>query len=59
MQKIKTCLSVFGRGAYRYVAAAEDPAYFSVGVCFGAFPINDLYGFACWKKMEQRQGVQK
>lgn len=41
------------------LAAAEDPAYFSVEVCFGAFLINDLYGFVCWKKMERRQGEQK
>lgn len=41
------------------LAAAEDPAYFSVAVCFAAFLINDLYGFLCWRRMARRQGVHR
>lgn len=41
------------------LAAGEDPSYLSVVVCFGAFLVNDLYGFACWKKMERRQATEK
>ena len=37
------------------LASVENVKYLSVVVCFIAFLFNDIYGFACWKKMEQRQ----
>ncbi len=37
------------------MATAENIAYLSVVICFIAFLINDLYGFANWRKMEKRQ----
>ena len=37
------------------MAAAEDPAYLSVVVCFAAFLANDLYGFISWRRMEKAQ----
>jgi len=37
------------------LAAKEDPAYVSVIVCFGAFLINDLYGFLNWQRMSHTQ----
>ncbi len=37
------------------LATREDRAYLSVVVCFVAFFINDLYGYANWKKMQHRQ----
>lgn len=37
------------------LASVEDIRYVSVVVCFCAFFINDLYGFASWKRMEKRQ----
>jgi len=37
------------------LASMEDIRYVSVVVCFGAFLINDLYGFVSWRKMERRQ----
>lgn len=39
-------------------AAAWDRGYFSVAACFGAFLVNDFYGFISWKRMEQRQKKQ-
>lgn len=41
------------------LAGLEDVRYFSVVVCFGAFFVNDLYGFLSWKKMEKRQVAGK
>ena len=35
--------------------SAGDMRYISVVVCFAAFLINDLYGFLCWRRMEERQ----
>lgn len=37
------------------MAAAEDPAYLSVLVCFLLFLVNDLYGFVNWQRMAKRQ----
>ncbi len=37
------------------LAAAGDPSYLSVVVCFAAFFVNDLYGFYNWRRMEKRQ----
>lgn len=37
------------------MAAVEDISYLSVIICFVMFLINDLYGFASWKRMEKRQ----
>ena len=37
------------------LAAAQDRAYLSVVICFVVFLANDLYGFLCWRKMQQRQ----
>lgn len=39
------------------LASVENKAYISVVVCFGAFLVNDLYAFFCWKKMEHRQAA--
>jgi len=39
------------------LAAAEDAAYFSVAVCFCTFLVNDLYGFASWRRMAARQAA--
>lgn len=39
------------------MAAAEDPAYLSVVVCFAAFLAGDLYGFVSWRRMRRRQGM--
>lgn len=37
------------------LAAVEDITYISVLICFIMFLVNDLYGFANWKRMEKRQ----
>ncbi len=37
------------------MAAKGDKSGISVAVCFGAFLVNDLYGFISWKNMEKRQ----
>lgn len=37
------------------IATAKDIGYISVAVCFGAFLVNDLYGFYSWQKMRKRQ----
>ena len=37
------------------IAAAKDIGYISVAVCFGAFLVNDLYGYYNWQKMRKRQ----
>lgn len=39
------------------LASMENPKYISVVVCFAAFLINDIYGFANWQKMKKRQKV--
>ena len=37
------------------LAAGTDITYVSVIVCFAAFLVNDIYGFANWRKMQKRQ----
>ncbi len=37
------------------VAAFSDPSVFPVLICFGAFLVNDTYGFINWRRMEKRQ----
>lgn len=37
------------------LASIDDMKYLSVVVCFIAFFINDVYGFANWQKMKKRQ----
>ena len=37
------------------LAAKENISYLSVIICFVIFLVNDLYGFASWKRMEKRQ----
>ncbi len=37
------------------MATVEDITYLSVTVCFAVFLVNDLYGFASWRKMQKRQ----
>ncbi len=37
------------------MATMKDISYLSVVVCFIAFLVNDIYGYASWKKMQQRQ----
>ena len=37
------------------LAARENISYLSVIICFVMFLVNDLYGFASWKRMEKRQ----
>ena len=39
------------------MASLENPAYLPVAVNFGIFFLNDLYGFASWKKRELRQAL--
>lgn len=37
------------------LASIDDTRYLSVVVCFAAFLVGDLYGFASWRRMSQRQ----
>ena len=37
------------------MASLCDARYASVVVCFGAFLVNDIYGFLSWQKMKVRQ----
>lgn len=37
------------------MASLYDARYISVVVCFIAFLVNDLYGYASWQKMKHRQ----
>lgn len=39
------------------LASLQDVRYVSVVVCFGAFFVNDVYGFISWRKMEIRQSM--
>lgn len=39
------------------MASMENPAYIPVAVNFGIFLLNDLYGFASWKKCEVLQAA--
>lgn len=36
-------------------ASAKDPSYIPVAVNFSIFFLNDMYGFASWKKREAKQ----
>jgi hypothetical protein len=36
-------------------ASLVDVKYISIVVCFGAFLINDIYGYINWKRIEKRQ----
>lgn len=38
-----------------FLASVYDVKYISVVVCFGAFLVNDIYGFISWRKMKFRQ----
>jgi nicotinamide mononucleotide transporter PnuC len=37
------------------MASVYDVKYISVVVCFGAFLVNDVYGFISWQKIKARQ----
>ncbi|MBR5226038.1 MAG: nicotinamide mononucleotide transporter [Clostridia bacterium] len=37
------------------LASLANPAYIPMILCFVMFLINDLYGYAAWKKMQHRQ----
>lgn len=37
------------------LAAIENFEYFPMIICFAMFFVNDMYGFASWKKREKRQ----
>ena len=41
------------------LASMKNTMYISVVVCFGAFLVNDIYGFINWKRIEMRQNRQK
>ncbi len=40
------------------LATATDITYLPMTVCFATFFVNDMYGFLCWKRMENRQKKQ-
>ncbi|MFI3168915.1 MAG: nicotinamide riboside transporter PnuC [Faecalibacterium sp.] len=37
------------------LSSMQDPAYFTMALCFALFFINDLYGFYNWNKMKAAQ----
>ncbi len=39
------------------MATIQNITYLSVTVCFSVFLVNDLYGFASWRKMQKRQKI--
>lgn len=41
------------------LASFSDHSYISVVVCFVAFLVNDLYGFASWRRMQKRQRAEQ
>ena len=41
------------------LAAKQNISYVSVIICFVMFLINDLYGFANWKRIEKRQMITR
>ena len=41
------------------LASIQEIRYLSVVVCFGAFFVNDLYGFVSWKRMKLQQASEK
>lgn len=40
------------------LASAQNPAYLPMILCFFMFLINDLYGYAAWKRMQRRQNTR-
>ncbi len=41
------------------LAAAQNPAYLPMILCFIMFLINDLYGYAAWRQMQRRQAKNR
>lgn len=39
------------------IAAASDPSYFSVIICFATFLVNDVYSFINWLRMRKKQAA--
>ncbi len=37
------------------LASLADSSYIGVVICFGAFLLNDIYGFISWRRMKRRQ----
>ncbi len=37
------------------LASLKDASYVSVLICFVMFLLNDMYGFICWRRMQQAQ----
>ncbi len=40
------------------MASQQDKSGISVAICFGAFLVNDIYGFISWRRMGERQNLQ-
>ena len=41
------------------LAARNDPANWSMAICFAMFFCNDLYGFVSWRRRQRQQEMQK
>lgn len=41
------------------MVAQRDKSGISVAICFSAFLVNDIYGFISWRRMGERQILQK
>lgn len=41
------------------LAARNDPANWSMAICFAMFFCNDLYGFVSWRKRQRQQELLK
>ena len=41
------------------LAAQNDPANWSMAICFAMFFCNDLYGFVSWRRRQRQQEMQK
>ena len=39
------------------LAAGQNPAYWSVAICFGVFLVNDGYTFVNWRRMQAQQAA--
>ena len=39
------------------LASIENPAYLPMILCFVMFLVNDLYGYAAWRRMQRRQAA--
>ena len=37
------------------MVAIQEPAYFSMVICFSVFLVNDLYSFCNWMRMRKKQ----